>query len=84
MFLKSFITAIVAFAINFSLVDLFSKTHKYKIDATQEFLAYGASNIFSSFFSCFASGGSLARSVVQNNSGGKTQVFSSFIIRVSL
>lgn len=76
MVLQSFLTAIVSFAINFSLCDLFSKKHKYKINSSQELLAYGTSNIFASFFPCFASGGSLARSCVQNNAGGKTQLVS--------
>lgn len=76
MFVDCFLIAIVSFAINFSLCDLFSKIHKYKINTTQELLAYGASNVFSSFFQCIASGGSLARSCVQNNAGGKTQLVS--------
>ena len=73
MFLSSFLTAVVSYAINFSLADLFSK-EKYKINSSQEFLAYGASNIFAAFFPCFSSGGSLARSCVQNEASGKTQV----------
>lgn len=68
MILSSFLTAIVAYAINFSLADLFSKKHKYKINTTQELLANGATNIFASFFPCFASGASLARSCVQGTS----------------
>ncbi len=79
MFVQCFITALVSFTINFSLADLFAKTHKYKINSTQEFLAYGLSNLFGSFFLCFANGGSLARSIVQNNSGGKTQVNKSLL-----
>lgn len=76
--LQCFLIAVIAYAINFSLCDLFSKTHKYKINPTQELLAYGASNIFSSFFSCFISAGSLSRSLVQNNAGEKTQISSIF------
>ncbi len=74
MLLQCFLTAIIAFAINFSLADLFSKIHRYKINITQELFAYGATNIFSGFFPCFCTGASLARSCVQNNAGGKTQV----------
>lgn len=74
MILQSIITAIIAFAINFSLADLFSKMHRYKINITQELFAYGATNIFSGFFPCFTTGASLARSCVQNNAGGRTQV----------
>ena len=40
----------------------------------KELFAYGASNLFSSFFSCFPSAASLSRSSVQDASGGKTQV----------
>ena len=40
----------------------------------QELLAYGTANIVSSFFSCFVSAASLARSVIQDKVGGKTQV----------
>ena len=74
MITQTILTAIIAFAINFSLADLFSKTHRYKININQELLAYGATNIFSGFFPCFATGASLARSCVQNNAGGRTQV----------
>ena len=74
MFLQCFLTAIIAFAINFSLADLFSKIHRYKINISQELFAYGATNIFAGFFPCFCTGASLARSCVQNNAGGRTQV----------
>jgi solute carrier family 26 protein len=74
MVVGSLLMAIVSFLINFSLCDFFSKKDRYKINMTQEFLAFGASNIFSSFFPCFSSGGSLARSCIQYNAGGKTQV----------
>ena len=76
MIMHSILIAVVAFSINFSLCDLFSKKDRYKINNTQELLAYGATNVFSSFFPCFASGASLARSCVQYNAGGKTQLVS--------
>ncbi len=79
MFMDTFLIAIIAFTINFSMADLFSKKQRYKINPTQELLAAGASNLFASFFSCFASGASLARSSVQFNAGGKTQVIWLFI-----
>jgi solute carrier family 26, other len=74
MITQTILTAIVAFAINFSLADNFARLHRYKINITQELFAYGTTNIFSGFFPCFATGASLARSCVQNNAGGKTQV----------
>ena len=41
----------------------------------QEFLAHGFTNIVGSFFSCFVSSGSLSRSVIQDVTGGNTQVY---------
>ncbi|RNA30886.1 solute carrier family 26 member 6-like [Brachionus plicatilis] len=73
-----FIIAIITFVSNFSLCDSFSKTHRYHINANQELFAYGVSNLFGSFFSSYVSSGSLSRSSVQNNAGGKTQLASLF------
>lgn len=42
--------------------------------SVQEFIAYGLSNIAGSFFSSINVSGSLSRSLVQANAGGKTQV----------
>ena len=61
---------------NFAIVDIFAKKYKYKYNSTQELFAYGASNLFGSFFSCFTTGGSLSRSSVQDSAGGKTQIVS--------
>jgi solute carrier family 26, other len=66
--------SIIAFSINISLAKVFSQKHGYKIESTQELYAYGLSNIFSSFFSCFPSAASLSRSSVLENSGGKTAI----------
>ena len=76
LFGHAILIACVSLCINFSLCDLFSKKDKYKINCNQELLAYGNSNLFSSFFPCFSSGGSLARSCVQYNAGGRTQLVS--------
>ena len=48
-------------------------------------MAYGLSNVVSSFFQCYPNAGSLSRSVVQEGSGGKTQLvggFSSLLLAV--
>lgn len=76
MIIDSILIAIIAFATNFSLADMFSKKHRYKINVNQELLAYGLSNVVSSFFPCFASGSSLPRTCIQDETGGKTQVVS--------
>lgn len=74
MLLSCILIAIITFVNNYSMVDLFSKKHKYKTNSTQEFFAYGSANVFGSFFQCYVSGASLPRSCVQDNCGGKTQV----------
>lgn len=76
MVVDSFLIAIIAFATNFSLADMLSKKHRYKINVNQELLAYGMSNLGSSFFPCFAGGASLPRTCIQDEAGGKTQVVS--------
>ncbi|GFR60242.1 sulfate transporter-like [Elysia marginata] len=65
---------IVAFAISVSMAKIFANKHDYAVDSNQELLAYGACNIFSSFFSSFVSAVSLSRSLVQENVGSRTQV----------
>lgn len=72
----SFAIAVVAFAISLSMAKLFAKKHKYVIRPNQELFALGCANVFSSFFSCYPSSASLARSLVQERTGGKTQMAS--------
>ncbi|KAH7934332.1 hypothetical protein HPB49_024948 [Dermacentor silvarum] len=73
---ESFALAIVSFAITLSLGRIFGQKHGYTVDANQEFLALGASHVFSSFFSCFPIAASVPRSAVQEGAGGKTQIVS--------
>ncbi|OQV23680.1 Solute carrier family 26 member 6 [Hypsibius exemplaris] len=68
--------AIVGLAITVTLGMLYASKHNYSINPNQEFKAQGVGNIFGSFFQCFPSGASLARSAVQNDVGGKTQIVS--------
>ncbi|XP_037507923.1 solute carrier family 26 member 6 [Rhipicephalus sanguineus] len=73
---QSFVMAVVSFAITLSLGRIFGLKHGYTVDANQEFLALGASHVFSSFFSCFPLAASVPRSAVQEGAGGKTQIVS--------
>nr|XP_054749942.1 pendrin-like [Lytechinus pictus] len=70
----SFAIAIVAFALSVSLSKTFATRNNYEIDANQEMLSYGVSNIISSFFHCFVCCGALARTSIQEAVGGKTQI----------
>lgn len=77
-FSEAIIVAVVAFAQSVSLAALMAKKHHYRIDSNQEFIAYGVSNIFGSFFSCYPAAASVSRSSVQESAGGKTQLTSVF------
>ncbi|CAF4683513.1 unnamed protein product [Rotaria sp. Silwood1] len=64
---------IVSLCLNISVAKMFARKYGYK-----ELLAYGLGNISSSFFQCYPSSGSLSRSMVQGESGGKTSLIGGF------
>ncbi|KAG8435935.1 hypothetical protein GDO86_007147 [Hymenochirus boettgeri] len=72
----AFAIAIVAFTISISLGKVLASNHGYKVDSNQELIALGVGNTFGCFFQCFATSTSLSRSLVQESTGGKTQVSS--------
>lgn len=68
--------AVVIFAVSISLGKMFSKKHGYNINPNQELFALGLCQITSGLFRGHANGGALARSTVQESSGGNTQLAS--------
>ncbi|CAH2275795.1 chloride anion exchanger-like [Pelobates cultripes] len=66
--------AIVGFAVAFSVAQVYAIKHNYTIDANQELIAFGLSNIVCGAFKGFVASTSLARSSVQESTGGKTQI----------
>ncbi|XP_028933954.1 pendrin [Ornithorhynchus anatinus] len=74
MITASFSIAVVAYAIAVSVGKVYATKYGYSIDGNQEFIAFGISNIFSGFFSCFVATTALSRTAVQESTGGKTQV----------
>lgn len=68
--------AIIAFSVNMSMASIFARKLRYSIDANQELLASGFSNMLGAFFSCVAVAASLSRSLIQHAVGGRTQVAS--------
>ncbi|XP_055356846.1 sulfate transporter-like [Paramacrobiotus metropolitanus] len=72
----TFAIAVVSLSISITLGLLFASKHGYSIDPDQEFKAMGVAKIFGSFFQCFPSSASVARTAVQNDVGGKTQIVS--------
>uniref|UniRef100_A0A8C2XQ54 Solute carrier family 26 member 6, like 2 n=1 Tax=Cyclopterus lumpus TaxID=8103 RepID=A0A8C2XQ54_CYCLU len=83
----AFAVAIVGYAINISLGKTFALKHGYKVDSNQELVALGLSNTVGGFFQCYSVTSSLSRSLVQESTGGKTQVaglISSIIVLVTV
>lgn len=80
---NAFAIAVVGYAITISLGKVFASKHGYKVDSNQELIAIGFSNFVGSFFQCFPISASVSRSLVQESTGGNTQVASaiaSFVI----
>uniref|UniRef100_A0A3Q3D2H4 Solute carrier family 26 member 6 n=1 Tax=Hippocampus comes TaxID=109280 RepID=A0A3Q3D2H4_HIPCM len=83
----AFAVAIVGYAINISLGKTFALKHGYKVDSNQELVALGLSNTIGGCFQCYSVTSSLSRSLVQESTGGKTQVaglISSIIVLITV
>ncbi|KAK9953810.1 hypothetical protein ABG768_015935 [Culter alburnus] len=70
----AFAVAVVGYAISISLGKTFALKYGYKVDSNQELVALGFSNVIGGFFQCYSVTSSLSRSLVQESTGGKTQV----------
>ncbi|XP_053575811.1 sulfate transporter-like [Bombina bombina] len=66
--------AIIGFAMTVSLAEIFAKKHGYTIRSNQEMIAIGMCNIIPSFFHCFTSCAALAKSLLRESTGAKTQL----------
>ncbi|XP_041933812.1 LOW QUALITY PROTEIN: prestin-like, partial [Alosa sapidissima] len=66
--------AIVSFSMGISLAKIFAMKHGYSVDGNQELIALGICNFVSSFFQTFVITCSMSRSLVQESTGGKTQI----------
>lgn len=74
--IDSIAVCIVTYSIVISMSLIFAKKDKYEVRANQELLAVGLANIFGSFFSCIPLSCALSRSIIQYQTGGKTQIAS--------
>lgn len=72
----SLAVTIVSYSIVMSMALIFARKEQYEVRANQELLAMGLSNITGAFFSCIPIACSLSRSVIQHQTGGKTQMAS--------
>ncbi|KAI5617985.1 prestin [Silurus asotus] len=66
--------AVVGFSIGISLAKIFALKYNYSVDGNQELIALGLCNSVSSCFHTFAVTSSMSRSLVQESTGGKTQI----------
>nr|XP_057939553.1 solute carrier family 26 member 6 isoform X2 [Doryrhamphus excisus] len=83
----AFAVAIVGYAISISLGKTFALKYGYKVDSNQELVALGLSNTVGGCFQCYSVTSSMSRSLVQESTGGKTQVaglISSIIVLVTV
>uniref|UniRef100_A0A8W8LYM4 STAS domain-containing protein n=1 Tax=Magallana gigas TaxID=29159 RepID=A0A8W8LYM4_MAGGI len=64
----------VAFATSYAMAKILAEKDKEEVNANQELVANGLCNVIGALFSSFCCSASLSRSLVQENSGGKTQV----------
>ncbi|XP_062854208.1 solute carrier family 26 member 6, like [Trichomycterus rosablanca] len=83
----AFALAVVGYAISVSLGKTFALKHGYKVNSNQELVALGLSNTVGGFFQCYSVCASMSRSLVQETTGGKTQmtgVVSAMIVLVTV
>nr|BAD22607.1 solute carrier family 26 member 6 b [Anguilla japonica] len=72
----AFALSVVGYGIAISLGRIFALKYGYKVDSNQELVALGLSNSVGGMFQCFAISCSMSRTMVQESTGGKTQVAS--------
>ncbi|XP_062314324.1 solute carrier family 26 member 6-like isoform X1 [Osmerus eperlanus] len=80
----AFALAVVGYGIAISLGRIFALKYGYKVDSNQELIALGLSNTVGGVFQCFAISCSMSRTMVQESTGGKTQVASALSAMVIL
>nr|XP_033782782.1 sulfate transporter [Geotrypetes seraphini]XP_033782783.1 sulfate transporter [Geotrypetes seraphini]XP_033782784.1 sulfate transporter [Geotrypetes seraphini]XP_033782785.1 sulfate transporter [Geotrypetes seraphini] len=71
---SAFSIALIGFAITVSLSEMFAKKHGYTVRANQEMYAIGFCNIIPAFFHCFTTSAALAKTLVKESTGCRTQV----------
>ncbi|NXK30317.1 S26A5 protein, partial [Piprites chloris] len=74
IFMDALAIAIVGFSMAVSMAKIFALKHGYTIDGNQELVALGICNSVGSFFQTFSVTCSMSRSLVQESTGGRTQI----------
>ncbi|KAF9927460.1 hypothetical protein BGZ67_007507 [Mortierella alpina] len=68
--------AVIIYVMSFSIAKQFGKRYGYKVDPNQEMLALGLASMGGSIFSGYACTGSLTRTAILSQSGGRTPLAS--------
>ncbi|CAO3565398.1 unnamed protein product [Mortierella alpina] len=68
--------AVIVYVMSFSIAKQFGKRYGYKVDPNQEMLALGLASMGGSIFSGYACTGSLTRTAILSQSGGRTPLAS--------
>ncbi|KAG0272688.1 hypothetical protein BGZ95_011523 [Linnemannia exigua] len=76
MIQPALLISIIIFVMSFSIAKQFGKRYGYKVDANQEMMALGLASMGGSIFSGYACTGSLTRTAILAQSGGKTPLAS--------
>ncbi|PAA56665.1 hypothetical protein BOX15_Mlig020782g1 [Macrostomum lignano] len=76
LFQDAALLAVVMYVCTYSVCKIYAEKNNYQLDANQELFAYGLVNILGPVFGCYFSAGSLSRSQVQAELGGRTQLAS--------
>ncbi|XP_074813781.1 solute carrier family 26 member 6 isoform X4 [Natator depressus] len=71
---NAFAIAVVGYAISISMGKIFALKHGYKVNSNQELFALGICNFVGGFFQCFSISCSMSRTLVQEATGGNSQV----------
>ncbi|XP_075064846.1 prestin isoform X2 [Mixophyes fleayi] len=83
VFVDAVAIAVVGFSMTISMAKIFALKHGYAVCGNQELIALGLCNSIGSFFQTFAVTCSMSRSLVQESTGGNTQIaglLSSFMV----
>ena len=64
--------ALLVYFLNIAMAHLCEDKHEYEVDDNQEAIAYGLTNICSSFFQCFPASTAPPRTMILSNMGAKT------------
>ncbi|KAF3430577.1 hypothetical protein E2986_07678 [Frieseomelitta varia] len=74
--LDSLVITMVSYTISMSMALIFAQKLSYEVDSNQELMAQGVGNLVGSFFSCMPFAASMSRSLIQQTTGGRTQLAS--------